>query len=304
MSTTPASVQKKAVFTGHKDCLYTLEKSGDAAIFYSAGGDGVVAQWNINEPDNGQLLVKVPNSIYSIRLISDKNSLLVGQNFEGIHLIDLDTNTEIASLKITNSHIFDIQVSRNQAFIACGDGEVVILDLENFRVIQTLNPSSKSARCIAINPMVNEFIVGFSDCYIRSFSLTDYSLQKEWLAHDNSVFSVSFTTDFRYLVSASRDAHIKIWDTWSHYELQQAIVAHIYAINSLAFSPDGKIFATASMDKSVKLWDTEQWKLLKVLDKSRHAGHATSVNKVIWLDNQHLLSASDDKTVSLWEIAR
>ncbi|MFN0048835.1 MAG: WD40 repeat domain-containing protein, partial [Cytophagales bacterium] len=144
---------------------------------------------------------------------------------------------------------------------------------------------------------------GFSDFNIRTYSLADFSLQKEWTAHTNSIFSLQFTPDNKHLVSASRDAYIKIWDIWNHFELEQSIVAHLYAINSVAFSPNGKYFATGSMDKTVKIWDASEWKLLKVLDKSRHAGHATSVNKVIWLDDEKLISGSDDKMLSLWELS-
>ena len=57
------------------------------------------------------------------------------------------------------------------------------------------------------------------------------------------------------------------------------------------------------MDKSIKVWDAESEKLLKVIDKSRHAGHGTSVNKLLWSDyNDQLISASDDRQISVWDI--
>jgi WD40 repeat protein len=71
----------------------------------------------------------------------------------------------------------------------------------------------------------------------------------------------------------------------------------------LLFSPDGKYFATASMDKSIKVWDTTAMKLLKVIDKARHAGHGTSVNKLLWTAfNNQLISTSDDRSISVWDI--
>jgi WD40 repeat protein len=80
-------------------------------------------------------------------------------------------------------------------------------------------------------------------------------------------------------------------------------VAHLYAINHLDFSPNGKHFVTCSMDKSIKVWDAEKLKLLKVIDRARHAGHGTSVNKVLWTKYQdQLLSASDDRTISVWNL--
>jgi len=57
------------------------------------------------------------------------------------------------------------------------------------------------------------------------------------------------------------------------------------------------------MDKSIKVWDAETFQLLKVIDKARHAGHGTSINKVLWTNfNNLLLSASDDRSISTWDI--
>ena len=39
----------------------------------------------------------------------------------------------------------------------------------------------------------------------------------------------------------------------------------------------------------------------EVIDKARHAGHGTSVNKVLWTEyNGYIVSASDDRKVSIW----
>jgi WD40 repeat protein len=57
------------------------------------------------------------------------------------------------------------------------------------------------------------------------------------------------------------------------------------------------------MDKSIKVWDAQNLRLLKVIDKGRHAGHGTSVNKLLWTSfNNQLLSASDDRTISAWDL--
>jgi WD40 repeat protein len=57
------------------------------------------------------------------------------------------------------------------------------------------------------------------------------------------------------------------------------------------------------MDKSIKIWDAENFRLLKVIDKARHAGHGTSVNKLLWSEDQNrLLSVSDDRSASIWDI--
>lgn len=123
------------------------------------------------------------------------------------------------------------------------------------------------------------------------------------MAHDNSVFTLQYSYDGNILLSSGRDAHLKIWDVKSDYLLVETVVAHMYAINNISFRPDGKYFATCSMDKSIKIWDAQSFRLLKVIDKARHAGHATSVNKLLWTNYQdRLVSASDDHTLSIWDI--
>jgi WD40 repeat protein len=56
------------------------------------------------------------------------------------------------------------------------------------------------------------------------------------------------------------------------------------------------------MDKTIKIWDAKTFTLLKVIDKVRNQSHSTSVNKLLWLDNQNLASVSDDKMSMLWEV--
>lgn len=125
----------------------------------------------------------------------------------------------------------------------------------------------------------------------------------ECAGHTNSVFTLAYTPDGRFLLSAGRDAHLKAWDAHEGYRHHNDVVAHLFAINNLDFSPDGKHFVTCSLDKSIKVWRTADLTLLKVIDKARHAGHGTSVNRVLWTTyKDQVLSASDDRTISSWDV--
>ena len=263
------TVEKLHTLTGHKDSIYTLEGTNEST-FFSAGGDGMVASWNLKDPENGKLVAKVPNSVYSLHWIAEENYLIVGQNFEGLHLIDLKDNKELQSLKMTTSSIFDIQRHQNVLFIATGDGQIISVDYRSFNILKTLKLSDKSVRSLAVYPEKEELIAGFSDNQIRVIDLKTFAIKKTIDAHKISVFTVELSADSNYLISGSRDAHIKTWDARSNYEMIEAIPAHMYAINHITFSPDGNYFSTCSMDKSIKVWDAHQFKLLKVIDKARH----------------------------------
>jgi len=296
------NVNKVMNLTGHKDCIYTLEK-GSNGQFFSAAGDGMVAVWNFSDLENGHLVAKVPNSVYAVHYLRDENQLLVGQNFEGIHLIDVENKKEIKSLKLSKSAIFDIKSLDGKIYIADGSGTLWVVDKKSYTVLKNISLSLKSARSIAINEKRKEIAVGFSDNFIRILDLNDLSLKKAIEAHNNSVFTLRYSPEYKYLLSGSRDAHLKIWDAQRGYEMFNKIVAHMYTINHIDYSPSGKHFVTCSVDKSVKIWDADSFKLLKVIDKARHAGHGTSVNKLYWSDhNDWIISASDDRSISVWDI--
>ncbi len=297
------TVDKIDTFGGHRDCVYALERGNQPGAFFSAGGDGLVVRWHLDRPDLGELMAQLPVSVYALCYEPARNRLWVGQNYEGIHLIDPATKTEAASLKLTTAAIFDIKIYRNTAIMTLGDGVVVVIDAETLGIRKHLKASSQSARCVAINPVEREFAVGYSDHTVRIFDLETLALKQVIQAHTNSVFTVAYSPDFRFLLTGSRDAHLKQWDVENGYQLTRDVVAHLFAINHLAISPDGTQFATASMDKSVKIWETDTLKLLKVVDRARHAGHGTSVNRVLWTANpDRLLSASDDRTISVWKV--
>lgn len=297
------NVRKLDTFSGHRDCVYTLIHDKAPQKFFSAGGDGMVVGWDVNKPDLGELVAKVDASIYALAFDHQNDHLWVGHNFEGIQRVDLINKKLISSNKMANSAIFDIQLHHGKALIGMGDGVIAVMDIENFAVQKHIKASTKSVRSISVHPTQNHFAAGFSDHNIGIFDMDGFGLVKHISGHTNSVFAVRYSPDGKLLFSVGRDAVIRVWDAENKYEQVGEIAAHMYAINDLVFSPDGRYMATASMDKSIKVWDAKSLKLIKVIDRARHAGHATSVNKLLWLGYQSLLlSASDDRMVSVWEL--
>jgi WD40 repeat protein len=296
-------VNKLQTFTGHRDCVYTLQPSELATNFFSGAGDGMVVQWNVDNPDQGELVAKLPNSVYALHYHPQTKLLIAGHNYEGIHLLDWKNKQEAGSLQLTKAAIFDIQSLGSKVFVATGEGSVLGVDIGQLVVVNQVSQSAKSARTLAINVAKGELAVGYSDAFIRIFDIDTLTLKQEWRAHTNSVFTVRYSPDGNYLFSGSRDARFKVWDARAGYGRVTEVVAHMYAINHIEFSPDGKHFVTCSMDKSIKVWALGELKLLKVIDRARHAGHGTSVNKLLWMPyRSQLLSASDDRSVSAWDI--
>jgi WD40 repeat protein len=296
-------IEKLATITGHNDCVYTLAGGASPNQFFSGAGDGMVVLWDQADTENGQLIAKLPNSVYALHYFRPTNVVIAGHNYDGIHILDWENKKESGSLQLSKAAIFDIQSSGRNVLIASGDGSLHKIDVSSLRVVTRIQPTDKSARTIAVNETLGEVAVGFSDNFVRVFDLDTLTLKHEWLAHENSVFTVRYTPDGNYLMTGSRDARLKAWDAKAGYKQAAEVVAHLFAINHMEFSPDAKHFVTCSLDKSIKVWDANELRLLKVIDRARHGGHRTSVNKVLWTNHHdQLLSASDDRTIAVWHI--
>jgi len=294
-------VNKLHSLTGHNDAIYALAENESGENFYTGAADGMVVEWGLNHPKDGKLLARLANSVYALRVDPSRNWLYIGHNNEGIHVIDLVSKKEIWNLKITSSAIFDIKVFEDHLFIGTGDGVIVVVNIEQRAVVKHIKLSTKSVRVMAIHPFIKELAVGLSDHSVKIISLNDYSPIANLAGHTNSVFALDYSPAGEFLVSGGRDAQLKIWQT-SDYSFKENIAAHLFAINYLSFRKDGKFFATCSMDKSIKLWDAETFRLLKVIDKGRHAGHGTSINKLVWSKyNGQVIAVSDDRSISIWD---
>src|SRR5688572_4057713 len=102
---------------GHHQAIYTLQPAAEPHRFFSAAGDGMVVLWDQTEAENGELIAKLPNSIYALHYLEKADLLIAGHNYEGIHVLDWKNKKEIGSLSLTKAAIFDIQSFEDKVLI-------------------------------------------------------------------------------------------------------------------------------------------------------------------------------------------
>jgi len=293
-------IERIDTFAGHRGAVYALEKAVDQALFYSAGADGWVVQWNLEKPDLGKVIAQIQGSAYAMRLDHMSGILWVAQNNEGIHGIDLVSLERVFSIPMLNQSIFDIQFWGDQVWVASSHGMITVIDRLSHLVTKHIKVGEAHVRCLHV--VGQHMFAGYSDGFMRVFN-AQFELNYAQLAHEKRVFSIVSVGD--RIISVGGDAHIRSWH-WHSEVLIAAlpgIPAHIQAINSIVLSPCGRYLATGSMDKTIKIWDVDTLTLCKVIDFARYGGHKHSINALIWSAYaDYLVSGSDDKQISVWKI--
>ncbi|KAJ1950121.1 Transcription initiation factor TFIID subunit 5 [Linderina macrospora] len=191
----------------------------------------------------------------------------------------------------------------------------------------TLHNTGGTLNCTTVSDDVSLLAGGFSESYIKLWSLTHEPLRRfrgtlhphtiaserdldaareptgsescRLVGHSGPVFGLDISFDNKYLVSASEDRTARLWSL----ETLTNVVSykgHNYPVWDVAFAPQGFYFATASHDRTARLWSCDHIHALRIF-----AGHLSDVNCVRFHPNsKYVVTGSSDKSVRLWDVQR
>lgn len=276
----------------------------DDSSFLSAGGDGWIVRWDLDNPETGKLIARVDTQVFSLLYLPNKRWVVAGDMNGGVHWVDLDEPEHSRHIAHHKKGTFGICRIGDHVYTLGGQGMLTRWSIPEVCSLESIQLTHASLRSIAYSPERNELAIGASDNSIYLLDADAMTIRhRQEQAHDNSVFSVQYHPDGQYLISGGRDAHLRIWTLADgSLEVVKALPAHYFTINSIAFHPNGRWFATGSRDKSIKLWDAESFELGQVLETSRDGCHVNSVNHLFWSSyGNQLISASDDRSIILWQ---
>ncbi|KAG0325364.1 Transcription initiation factor TFIID subunit 5 [Dissophora globulifera] len=175
----------------------------------------------------------------------------------------------------------------------------------------TFHNAHENINCVAVTEDATMMAAGFSESYVRLWSLTSEKLRgfrsnfnpayindsndlsriqekagsesKKLVGHAGPVFGASFSPDNKYLITCSEDK-----------------TGHVGAVQTVAISPDGRLMASAGEDRSIQLWDLGSGKRMKKM-----VGHQGVIYSLDFSqDGSVLVSGSTDCTVRAWDVKK
>ncbi len=207
---------------------------------------------------------------------------------------DLDAGKKIGQLSAGRMGGRSVSISGDCRLAALGSdsGSIRICKLDDHKVILHLRGHNAGIISSAAAHK-NLIATGHNDGKVQLHGLNK-TQQREFRPHQAFLYAMTFTPRSNLITSAF-DGFVRCWNI--------ADLKHRFSCEhgGLVFSVDAHgldpIILSAGYGKFC-LWDEETGQLIKEVDTPDHGGHMYARYTT---DNQHIVTAGDDRTMNLWQ---
>lgn len=147
----------------------------------------------------------------------------------------------------------------------------------------------------------NWIVCGSDDFQLRVYNYNTSEKITSFEAHPDYIRAIVVHPSQPFVLTASDDMTIKLWDWDKGWKCVQVFEGHSHYVMGLAINPkDTNTFASACLDRTVKIWSLGS----STANFTLEAHETKGVNHVDYYpqsDKPYLLTTSDDRTVKVWD---
>lgn len=236
--------------------LCFLSKQNVLLVGQTGGGIHVL---DLTEKKEIKLLAAHKSYVFDIKYNTEKRQFYVASGDGSISIWNAENFELIHQVKLTDEKNRQLTFStkRNELAVGCGDGKVVLIDIVDLTIKKTLENDSGVNSLLYINED-QHLLVGLKNAHLAEWDLMMYQKVNEFPAHNWAIYSLKQLPNSTYIISASRDKTIKVWDVNTLKPLlriqRPKSNGHTHSVNALLPLADNNYLISTGDDRRVKVW--------------------------------------------------
>ncbi|KAF3230073.1 hypothetical protein TWF191_000313 [Orbilia oligospora] len=311
---------------GHTKAVNSVAFSPDGSLMASASDDKTIKLWDTRDNVLLRTLLGHEGEIYSAAFSPNSQILASASEDKTIGLWDTATGNQLKWLKGHLDEVNTVAFSPDGSLLVSGsqDGMIILWNVESRELFQVLRGHSDYVRAITFSPdgkmlasASADRTIGLWDVGICASRPLDGQVQA---GNSGPVTALALCPSGKTLASAIEKgaaAEVGLWDVGTKRQLRTLNCD--WRVAKVEFSADGKTLALAGgaegEECEIGLWDIspkrerphwmldmDSFNIWKTTTPWRLEGHTEVINTLAFSpDGKVLASASDDKTIGLWD---
>jgi WD40 repeat protein len=291
--------------TGHSGRVTSVEFTADGHRALTASADGTARVWDADTGKELYRLALPEEGSFEVHFLADdtrivsygyadvsQGTLRVWSAGSGRLLGEARTGSTLPSDgRVFASHEHLILTPSN-------DRNVVIWNADTLQEVLRVRGDDIGVRSAAFSPASDRIVIGGDSHSAHILSASDGHEIATLEGHKNTISTVAYSPDGRFLVTGSWDDTAKIWDADGRHLID--LVGHEGWVICAMFNGDGERVVTGSTDGTVRVWETQTGRPLAVM-----RGHEAAIKSCDFAADASLgLSVSEDGSVRVWDTTR
>ncbi|BBM83370.1 DUF4062 domain-containing protein [Candidatus Uabimicrobium amorphum] len=276
----------------HKASVVSVCIDADKKYIISGAWDHLVKIWEI---ESGNCVLELKGHEEWVSSVSYRQNIVVSGSYDNtIRVWDTSVGMSPIVLKGHSDVIESVTTDNHTIATGSRDKSVYVWNMSGEKITSFCEEDAVMAVCVHDN----NIFCGLENKLIHERQLNDQNTVTAYHGHESMVWCVAVSGDGEKIASGSADETVKLW-TIKNNECIQTFKGHKDHVTAICSNHNGRILVSGGgyIDKTVRIWDSEKQTCICSLK-----GHGSAVTDVAIIDQNTIISCSDDKTIRLWDV--